>query len=82
MDNIEQDLISVIIPAYNCEKYIDHCIKSVINQTYNKLQIIIVDDGSTDGTANKLVEYACIDKRPLCPPHHGGFSHSRRRRAC
>lgn len=42
--------ITVIIPAYNVEKYIEECILSVINQTYTELEIIIVDDGSTDST--------------------------------
>lgn len=46
----QQDLLSVIIPAYNVESYIEECVQSVIKQTYNKLQIIIIDDGSTDDT--------------------------------
>lgn len=40
----------VIIPAYNCEKYIDKCISSIINQTYDSFEVVIVDDGSTDNT--------------------------------
>ncbi|EHD3132327.1 glycosyltransferase family 2 protein, partial [Campylobacter jejuni] len=42
--------ISVIIPIYNVEKYLDECLKSVINQTYKDLDIILVDDGSTDNS--------------------------------
>ena len=39
-------LISVIVPVYNTEKYLDRCIQSIINQKYKKLEIILVDDGS------------------------------------
>mgnify|MGYP003290588187 CR=1 FL=1 len=42
------DLISVIIPVFNTEKYLDECIKSVINQTYSNIEILLIDDGSTD----------------------------------
>lgn len=46
MQNLE--LISVIVPVYNVEKYIRECLDSIVNQTYKNLQIILVDDGSTD----------------------------------
>ena len=42
------DLISIIVPAYNAEKYLDHCIESITNQTYKKLEIILIEDGSPD----------------------------------
>ncbi|WP_218988828.1 glycosyltransferase family 2 protein, partial [Campylobacter jejuni] len=53
--------ISVIIPIYNVEKYLDECLKSVINQTYKDLDIILVDDGSTDNSLNIAKEYAKKD---------------------
>ena len=57
------DLISVVVPAYNIEKYIERCIKSILSQTYSNLEIIIVDDGSTDNTASIIDQYALKDTR-------------------
>lgn len=49
--------ISVIVPAYNVEKYIRRCLDSLVNQTYSQMEIIVVDDGSTDGTGEIIQEY-------------------------
>ena len=55
--------ISVIVPVYNVERYLKRCIESIINQTYKDLEIILVDDGSTDSSGNICDEYKKIDKR-------------------
>lgn len=59
------DLISVVIPAYNNEKYIDKCLNSIINQTYGNLEIIIINDCSTDNTEEIILKYKNKDERIL-----------------
>lgn len=56
-------LISVIVPIYNVEKYLSQCLESIINQTYRDIEIICIDDASTDGSLNILREYAQKDTR-------------------
>lgn len=55
--------ISIIIPAYNAEKYIRDCMNSVLNQTFKNIEIICIDDGSTDSTGKILDEYSLKDSR-------------------
>ena len=51
-------LISVIVPVYNVEKYLKKCVQSIINQTYKNLEIILVDDGSSDNSGKICDEFA------------------------
>ena len=55
--------ISIIVPAYNVEKYISQCLESLVNQTYKNIEIIVINDGSTDGTLNIIQKYESEDKR-------------------
>ena len=55
--------VSVIIPVYNTEKYLKECLDSVINQTFNDIEIICINDGSTDNSLDILKEYAKKDSR-------------------
>lgn len=55
--------ISIIIPAYNISKYIGNCLNSIVKQSWTNLEIIVVDDGSTDDTAQVAESYACEDHR-------------------
>lgn len=55
--------LSIIIPVYNTEKYLEECLKSVISQTFSEMEIILVDDGSTDKSGEILDSYAARDNR-------------------
>ena len=55
------DLISVVIPVYNVKKYLKRCFKCVSTQTYRNLEIILVDDGSTDGSSELCDNFSQTD---------------------
>ena len=61
-------LVSIIVPVYNVDKYLERCIQSLINQTYTNIQILLVDDGSTDNSGEICDKYAKIDRR-ICTIH-------------
>lgn len=70
--------VSIIIPIYNSEKYLKRCIDSVISQTYKNLEIILVNDGSTDNSVNICNEYVKQDSRiKLISKENGGLSSAR-----
>ena len=56
-------LVTVVVPVYNVEKTLDRCIESIINQTYTKIEIILVDDGSTDSSSSMCDNWAKKDER-------------------
>lgn len=71
-------VISVIVPVYNVEKYLPKCLESIINQSYKSLEIILVDDGSTDNSGVICDEYAAKDKRiKVIHKTNGGLSDAR-----
>ncbi len=74
----EKDLISIIVPVYNVEQYLDRCVESILRQTYRRLEIILVDDGSTDSSPAKCDGYAKRDKRvKVVHKRNGGLSDAR-----
>ena len=77
-ENKSNELITIVIPIYNVKKYIERCIKSVINQTYKNIEIILVDDGSTDESGDICDEYAKKDNRiKVIHKKNGGLSDAR-----
>lgn len=58
-----QELVSIIVPVYNTESYLEKCLNSILNQTYKNIEVIIIDDGSTDNSYKILQEFQNKDKR-------------------
>lgn len=76
--NRELDLISIIVPVYNVGTYLDRCMDSILGQTYQNLEIILVDDGSTDSSPVRCDAYAEIDSRvKVIHKQNGGLSDAR-----
>ena len=74
----EQPLISVIVPVYKTEKYLDRCIQSIVDQTYKNLEIILVDDGSPDNCPAMCDAWAAKDGRvQVIHKENGGVSTAR-----
>jgi len=72
-------LVSIIIPIYNSEAFLDKCIQSAINQTYKNIEVILVDDGSTDSSGKVCDEYAATDNRiKVIHKKNGGLVSSRK----
>ena len=75
---MKEPLISVIVPIYNVENYLDKCIESIVNQTYKNLEIILVDDGSPDNSPKICDNWALKDNRiKVIHKENGGLSSAR-----
>ena len=71
-------MVSIIIPVYNVEQYLRECVDSVLNQTYSDVEVILVDDESTDQSGNICDEYAEMDSRiKVIHKKNGGVSSAR-----
>lgn len=71
----EETIISVVVPVYNVEKYLERCVDSILSQTVKDLEIILVDDGSTDGSGAICDAYASRQERiTVCHKENGGLT--------
>ena len=59
----EKPIVSIIVPVFNVEKYLEKCLDSLLNQTYKKIEIICINNGSTDKSGEILKQYSKIDDR-------------------
>ena len=67
--------VTIVIPVYNTKEYLEHCVSSVVNQTFQDIDILLVDDGSTDGSADLCDKLANSDKRiRVIHKENGGLS--------
>ena len=74
------NIISVIVPAFNIEAYLPRCLESILSQTYNHLEIVVVNDGSRDNTADVIDSYAARDSRiKAIHKENGGVTSARLR---
>ena len=75
---MNKELISVIVPVYNVEAFIDKCLNSILSQTYKNIEVVLVDDGSTDNSGKKCDEYVKKDSRvKVIHKSNGGLSSAR-----
>ncbi|MGN0764559.1 MAG: glycosyltransferase [Aristaeellaceae bacterium] len=73
-----QPLVSIIIPVYNAEKYLGYCLNSIMRQSYTSIEVILINDGSTDGSPEICRRYAAMDPRfSVTDIPNGGVSNAR-----
>ena len=76
---MSNDLVSIIVPVYNAEKYLDACISSILKQTYSRFELLLIVDGATDRSAFICREYEKHDTRitVIEKENEGGFNYQK-----
>lgn len=70
-------LLTVLVPCYNVEKYVTQCLESILGQTYSNIEVICIDDGSTDSTPKILQDFSKRDPRiKIITKPNSGYGHS------
>ena len=77
MKYVKNDLVSIIIPVYNVAQYLRECLKSVLDQTYKNLEIIVIDDGSTDDSLTICYSFAADERLKILHQQNAGVSAAR-----
>ena len=78
MSEVGNELVSIVVPIYNVEQYLQECVDSLINQTYSNLEILLIDDGSTDNSPKIAETYLPLDERvKVYHKQNGGLSDAR-----
>lgn len=78
MTKTDNELISIVVPVYNAENYLEKCINSIIGQTYGNLEIILVDDGSSDNSLSICEKFSLQDNRiRVFHQNNGGVASAR-----
>ena len=70
-------LVSIVVPIYNVEDYIHKCVDSILNQTYKNLEVILVNDGSTDRSRDIIAKYVNDSRCRILDKENGGLSSAR-----
>lgn len=80
---MDEQRVSIVVPVYNVERYIAKCVESLLNQDYSNYEIILVDDGSTDGSPKLCDKYANANDNVVClHKSNGGLSDARNYGTC
>lgn len=74
---VKEELLTVVVPVYNVEQYLKRCVNSILKQTYKNLQVLLIDDGSTDESGRICDEFSCDKRVEVIHKANGGLSSAR-----